>query len=154
MHEIDRRVRFQQPPPGALPRVGLARNEQHAQAVAHTVDGEDLLVVDRRGLARFSGGIEQHHRGTLARHRQSEALNMAEWHRPIEDRIAVPPDSDAGFGHLRARTEILDNVAQRHGAADDAVAWSIDKPQAAIGLLTLRREEQVEGCGERRLRRG
>ena len=45
VHEIDRGVALQQVPPRPLALVGLARDQQHAQPVAHAVDGEERAVV-------------------------------------------------------------------------------------------------------------
>src|SRR5690606_41381216 len=39
--EVDRRVRLEQVAPDAQARIGLARDQQHAQSVAHAVDEED-----------------------------------------------------------------------------------------------------------------
>ena len=45
MHEIDRGIGLEQIAPGALARMRLARNEQHAQAVANAFDDGDGAVV-------------------------------------------------------------------------------------------------------------
>ena len=55
MHEIDRAVGLQQVPPGALARIGLARDQQHPQPVAHAVDRDDGGVVAVGELARDLG---------------------------------------------------------------------------------------------------
>nr|WP_316629704.1 hypothetical protein [uncultured Brevundimonas sp.] len=51
MNQVDRRVGFQQIAPRPFRRVGLAGNEQHAQAVAHAVDADQGTVVDGGKLA-------------------------------------------------------------------------------------------------------
>ena len=57
MHQVDRRIGLQQPPPGALARVRLAGDQQHPQPVAHAVDLDHRAVVELEtspgsGLAR------------------------------------------------------------------------------------------------------
>ena len=52
MHEIDVGVGLQKIAPGALARMRLARDEQHAQLLADALDRDDGLVVDRRQLVR------------------------------------------------------------------------------------------------------
>ena len=46
--------------------------------------------------------------------------------------------------------EILDGDAQRDRLADDAVARRLDDPQAAVGLLALRRDQHIEWRTARR----
>ena len=53
VHEIDRGVGLQQVAPGALARVRLARDQQHAQLVAHAVDRHDRAIVDGGEFAAF-----------------------------------------------------------------------------------------------------
>ena len=48
MHEIDVGVGLEKIAPRALARVRLAGDEQHFQLVAHALDGDDGLVVERR----------------------------------------------------------------------------------------------------------
>jgi len=50
MHEIDRRVGFENVAPHPLASMRLARDEQHPQAVAHAVDDDCGAVVDKRQL--------------------------------------------------------------------------------------------------------
>ncbi len=51
VHEIDGGVRLQEVAPGALAGVRLARDEEHAQVLAHALGDDDEAVVGRRELA-------------------------------------------------------------------------------------------------------
>ena len=75
MHEVDRRVRLQQVPPGPLARIGLARDQQHPQPVAHAVDRDDRRVVAVGQLARRRRRRHLQHvdPAALQRHRQLDA---------------------------------------------------------------------------------
>jgi hypothetical protein len=57
MHEIDRRVGFQQVAPGALAGMRLARDQQHAQPVAHAVDDDHRAVVVQRQLVLTAASV-------------------------------------------------------------------------------------------------
>ena len=60
--QVDRGVGLEQVAPDAQARIGLAGDQQHAQAVAHAVDEEHLAVVERGHLARRRRGLDLEHR--------------------------------------------------------------------------------------------
>src|SRR5581483_4217992 len=51
VHEVYGGIRLQEIAPCALPGVRLARDQQHAQVLAHTLSRNDDAVVGRRQLA-------------------------------------------------------------------------------------------------------
>jgi hypothetical protein len=51
MNEVDRGIRLQHVAPGALARVRFARDEEHAQILADTLDRQHRAVVDRGEFA-------------------------------------------------------------------------------------------------------
>ena len=121
MHEIDRRVRLQQVPPGPLARIGLARHQQHPQPVAHAVDRDDRRVVAVGQLARdraasticstltpprcsVTGSVD----AAVDRHVEAQRLGAVE--RDRERHVAA-----AG----RRRAQILDPERQAHRLVDD-----------------------------------
>ena len=118
--EVDRGVRLEQVAPGALAGMRLARDQQHAQLVAHAVDRDhgavvDLrqLVVDRRGLDLDdvrAGMGDLHVDGDVAADPDAAAVDL----------LAVAADRHlrgAGRGAL-----ILDLEGDRLALADDAEA--------------------------------
>ncbi len=58
MHEVDIGVGLQQVAPGTLARMRLAGDQQHAQLVAHAVDGDDGAVVGERQLVVEQRGLD------------------------------------------------------------------------------------------------
>ena len=58
MHEIDRGVGLQHVAPGALAGMRLAGNQQHAQVLAHALDGEHGAVVHGGELAGRGFGLD------------------------------------------------------------------------------------------------
>ena len=72
MHEIDRRIGFQKIAPDALAGMRRARNEKHAQPLAHALDRHDGLVVAQRQLVLGGGSIDLDHDAARVRDRNRD----------------------------------------------------------------------------------
>jgi hypothetical protein len=153
MHQVDRRIGLQQAAPGALPLVRLARYQQHAQPVAHAIDLDHRSVVQLRHLAGQRAGGHFDHRGAGAGDRHFDALFGADGHALDTERLAVAADGQRRGTCPPGGSQIVDRNAQGDGLADDAIARCLDHPQAAVGLLALGGQQQVQrraaGCGLR-----
>ena len=144
--QIDGGIALEQPAPGAFVLVGLARDQQHAQPIAHAVNLHHGAVVQRGGLAGRRVGAELEHGGAGAGDVDRHILRLADLHGLDHRRRAVPAQSEvggaAGFG--RALAQILDHHAQGEGAADDAVARRFDDANAAVPFLAFGREQSMQ----------
>ena len=116
MHQIDGRIGLQQPPPGALARMRLARDQQHAQPVAHAVDLDDRPVVDLEtspgsgsaGISSTVGparviGTSMAARGRSARFRSGAARRRGGWSAGRR-RVADAARRDPRSRRARSRT--------------------------------------------------
>ena len=156
MHEVDGGIRFEQVAPGALAGVRLARDQQHAQVLAHAFRRDDDAVV---------GG------GEFARNRRQLDLDdvgagMWERHRHLDH--AVDGGLDAVVGLALAANFQADGVAPgfspgaglAHGdldvarLADDAVAGRFEDLDAAVELAGLAGQQRVDRCVEAQARGG
>ncbi len=149
VHQVHRRVRLQQPSPGALAGMRLTGNQQHAQAVAHAVDLDHGAVVDGGDLALERIGRHFDHGRAGTRDRDVDRLLDTDRHALHPHRLTVAPDGEAGGSGRMRRAEILDGDTYCRGLADDAVARCLDHPEPAIGLFALRRDQHVERCTAR-----
>ena len=149
MHEVDRRVRLQQPPPRALAHVGLARNEQDAQPIAHAVDLHDGAVVEGRDLAGERIGGELDDGGAGAGDRHLDRHLAPDRHAQRLGRLAVAAEGEAGGRRRTGHAEIVDRDAQHHGLADDPVGGRLDDAEPAVGLLALGGQQEMERRGRR-----
>ncbi len=150
VYEVDGWIGLQQPPPGALAGMRFARDQQHAQPVAHAVDLHDRPVVDRGNLARKRISLQLEHGRPCARDRHFDDMLAADRKALDPGRIAVAPNRKPGGAGRMRHTEILDRDPQRHGMTDNSVRGSLDDAQAAVDLLSSRRDEHVERHAARR----
>ncbi|MEJ0018165.1 MAG: hypothetical protein WDN25_16670 [Acetobacteraceae bacterium] len=101
-----------------------------------------LLMVE---TSPASGVRRQLHHGRAGTgDRQLDPLLGADRHVLHPRRLAVAADRQVGGGHGMRHAQILDGDPQGDGLADQAVAWRLDHAQAAVGLLTLRRHQDIE----------
>ena len=99
MHEIDRRVGFQDVAPDALAGMRLARDEQHAQPVAHAVDDDRGAVVRQRQFLRPGLGLDfQNVRAAVIdRDRQRHVAPDRHHHRMRRAAVLAPGDASLPF---------------------------------------------------------
>ncbi|CAM5514994.1 hypothetical protein FALB51S_03956 [Frigidibacter albus] len=123
MHEVDRGVGFQQVAPGALAGMGLARDQQHPQPVAHAIDLHHGSVVAVGQLALGGGEVELHH--VLPAMLQRQRQFQIGFHRhligfgraAVDGQRHIDRAPGLGSGH---RAHLLDAHHHRQGLADDA----------------------------------
>ena len=124
MHEVHRAVRFQQIAPGALARMGFARDQKDPQTITHAVDLDDGGIVSVRQLACCGRHGETYdvHPAVLKRHRQCQ-IGVGR-HTRQHRFTAVYGKGDLGvsaFGR-RSSTLVLDPERQFDLFADDGEA--------------------------------
>jgi hypothetical protein len=133
--------------------MGLARDQQHLELVAHAFQVDEDLVVDLRQLARITGDLEldQVRPGMLDLDRQGHGLVGR--HGALGDRDAV------AARHQLGRPEALAGLAQAHddvlGLADDAETRRLDQLEPAVALAIVAGDQGMERCSDaERLQRG
>ena len=142
MDEIDVGVGLQEIAPHALAGMRLAGDQQHAQLVAHAVDGDDGLVVDRGQLARQRRHFELEDvlAGVVDRDRDVEPL--ADAGVVARERLAVALDRD------RRRLAVVVAVEHAHAdglaLADDAEARRLDQFEPPVALALVAGDERVQ----------
>ena len=120
--QVHRRVGFEQIAPDPLARMGLARNQEHFQAVPHAVHGRDSAVVGEAELARPRFHPELEDGGARMIDGKRDALGAAEDDAHGLQGTAVRRDRNQGAaaaGSLRA--EVLHEKLDLDLLADDAV---------------------------------
>ena len=144
VHQVDRRVGLEQVAPHPQARIGLARDQQHAQPVAHAVDEEHLPVVARGQLAGQRLGLDLEHRLAgpvqLERHR----ARRAGLHAQLLAHLAVLAQGD---GHRLARTfarQVVDAQGDLLLVAHHAVARHLLDQQPTVLLVALSGQQQVQ----------
>ncbi len=144
MHQIDRRIGLQQPPPGALPGVRLARHQQHAQPVPHAVDLDDGPVIEARDFARqcFRLQLDDDRPGTGDR--QIDRHFLPDRHGADLRRLAIAAEcklcGPAGTGH----PQILDRDPDGHVMPDQAEGRRLHNAQPAVGFLAAGRDQHMQ----------
>jgi hypothetical protein len=96
MHQIHACVRFQQVAPDPFARMRLARDQQHAQPVAHAVDLHDGGVVAVGQLALGHGHLELQHVHPAMRQAHGQFQILA--HGNVEGLRVFAIDRDGQFG--------------------------------------------------------
>ena len=96
VHQIHRRIRLQQPPPGALAGMRFTGNQQHAQTVTHAVDLYHSAVVDCGDLALERIGRQFDHRRASAADRDVDRLLDTDRHTFDPNRLAIATDRETG----------------------------------------------------------
>src|SRR5260221_1176084 len=149
MDEVYRWIRFENVAPGPFAGMRLARDQQSAQSIAHSVDHQRGAVVVLRQLLRSGLGLElddvrpamvdRHFYALRAANRQGELARLAA--------ILAQGDARPRAGRGR-RSEIVDPHRDLNGLADEAEARRLLDEEAAIDLARLAREQHVERRGE------
>jgi hypothetical protein len=145
-------IGFEQAAPGAFVQGGFAGDEQDAEAVAHAVDLYDGAVVQGRGLAGGRVGGEFENGGAGAGNVHRNGLHLADRDGLRLWRGAVAAERERGGAAGRALAEILDDDAERKGAADDAVAGGFQNAHPSVPFLAFGGEQGVQRDGRGRLR--
>src|SRR5262249_16280211 len=133
MHEVDAGVGFEQVAPGSLARMRFAGHEQHAQLVAHAVDGDDRAIVDAGELTLEPRRLDLDDVRARMGYRHRDADGPAHAHGAALDHFAV-----AARRHLRRarrRALILDAEGDGLRLPDDAEARSGHEHDAAVALV-------------------
>ena len=149
MHQVDGRVGFQKVAPGALPRMRLPRNQQHAEPVTHAVDLHNGGIVAVCQLARRVGHDELDHIHPRMRQGQRQGDVFANRHLEAARRITVDgnqqfrPPGDP-FGH---RALILNPQGQRHLFVQDREGRCVLDQQAPVPIARPAGQKCVDRCG-------
>ena len=152
MHEIDRRVGLEQVAPHALAGMGFARDEQHAQAVAHAVDHHGGAVVLQRLLGGARGCFELDDVLAAMGHGHADGRVAADGDLPIAARLTVDAERDLRVAAGGA-AEIIDAEGDLRFAADDVVAGRANDGELAVpfaggaGHEHMERRAEMEGPG-------
>ena len=92
MHQIDRRVGFEQVAPHPLAGMRLARNQQHLQPVAHAVDDDHGAVVDQGQLVRARIDLEfEHVRAAMVDRDRERHVAADRHHQPVRRAAILAP---------------------------------------------------------------
>ena len=147
MDEIDRGVGLEQVAPDAQARIGLAGDDQHAQAVAHAADLEGGAVVQGGELARAGGGLDLDHRVAGLVQGEGDLGQLAGGDGELAHDLAVLTDGDrhAGCGGGLAGN-VVDAQLDHLRLADHAEAGRLQDGELAVALLGPAGEQHVQGC--------
>ena len=149
VHKVHRAVGFQKVPPGAAALVRFARDQQHAQPVAHAVH------LDQRGVVAVGQFAVGHRQGEL----QHVAPAMGQRHRQFQvlpDRhldplrfLAVDRNVERRHDHPRRHgARILDPQGQGHGFADDGKGGGVADDQATVPVALAPGQQDVQWRGQ------
>ena len=141
MHEVDRSVRLEQVAPGPLAGIRLAGDQQHAQLVAHAVDGDHRAIVDGGELAGERRRFDLDDVGAAMRDRDIDALRGADRHRAGFHDLAVA--ADRHHGAALAGALILDLIGDGLRLADNAEARRGDQRHAAVAFILVAGNERM-----------
>ena len=144
MHQIDRWIGLQQPPPGALTLMRLARNKQHPQPIANAVDLHHRPVIELGDLARQRTGRHFDDRRAGAGDRHLDPLLDADRDAGGAIRLAVASDGQCRRTGMGGHPQIVHHDPQRDGFPDNAVARRFDHAQAAVDFLALACQQQIK----------
>ena len=135
MHEIDRGVGLEQIAPGPLAGIRLARHQQHAQLVAHAVDGDHGAVVDQREFSGKRRRLDLDDVRAAVRDRNVDALRHADRNGAGFDHVAVAAHRH-GRGAL-VRALILDLIGDGLRLADNAETRRGNQRDAAVAFVLV-----------------
>ena len=133
MHEIDAGVGLQEVAPGALAGMRLARNQQHAQFVAHAVDRHHGAVVDQRQLVLQRRGLDLDDVLAGMLDVDIDIDGLAAHHGALVDHVAVAAHHDPGA--LAADALVVEPVGDGLRLSDDAEARRGDNRDAAVAFV-------------------
>ena len=132
--EIDIGVGLEDVAPGALARMRLAGDEQHAQLLADALDRDDGLVVVGGEFARDGLRLDLDHVLAAMVDAHGQAQHLAGHGAALQHLHAVAADADAdGIGEAG----ILDAQADRLVLADDAEARRIEERDAPVAFALV-----------------
>jgi hypothetical protein len=132
---------FQQVAPGALARMGLAGDEEHAQLLADALDGDHRLVVGLRELAFQRLGFELHHVGAAVIDAHLQGEGRAGAHGEALEDLPVAAHGDGGGARAAAFQDLgPDGLVP----ADDAEARRLDQLDLPVALVRAPGHEGVE----------
>jgi len=143
--EVHIGVALQQVAPGALAHVGLARNQQHTQLVAHPVDRDGGAVVDGRQLAFQPRRLDLHDVGAGMGDVHVDGDILSGGDDGAGDDLAVAPH---GHGHAGAGGGALVGHAEGQGLAlaHDAEAGGLLQVDAPVPLAGAAGDQAVDRC--------
>jgi len=135
----ERRIALQEVTPRPLALVGLARDQQHAQAVAHAVDGEEGAVVVEGELVGAGRHLELDDVGAGIADGDGQLDRLADRHVDAAHDLAADRQ-----GHRRgAAGRILDPELGGDLAADDAEARRLFHHDQAVAFVLLAGDQGV-----------
>ena len=150
MDEVDRRIGFQQVPPGPLPRMRLARHQQHRQPIADAVDLDDGGVVALGQLSRRFGDDELHDVLACVFQGQRQLQGLVRRNLEAARRPAVDGDGDLGPAReVRGHGPLVLDPERHHQLfADDAEGRrGLDhQPPVPVGLAP--RDQRMKRRGQ------
>ena len=151
MHQINRRVGFQQVAPRPLTGMGFARYQQHPQPVAHAVDLDHGGIIAVGQLARCRRKAELQHVHPAMGQGDRQAQILAGRHLKALRRSAVDGQRQVGqTGHPRRhRTLIVDPQRQRHRLADDGKGRGVLDDQPPVPIVRLAGQQHMQRRGHR-----
>ena len=152
MDEVDIGVRLEEVAPGALARMRLAGDEEHAQLLADALDGDDGAIVGGGELAVERLGLDLDHvrAAVIDPHRQREWRAGA--HLAAQNGLPVAAHGDEGGAGAAALHHL---PADGLVAADDAEAGRLHEPDLAVALVGAAGDEGVQrGVEAEQLGRG
>jgi hypothetical protein len=139
--EVHIGVGLEQVAPGALARMGLAGDEEHAQLLADALDGDHRLVVGLRELAFQRLGFELHHVGAAVIDAHLQGEGRAGAHGEALEDLPVAAHGDGGGTRAAAFQDLgPDGLVP----ADDAEARRLDQLDLPVALVRAPGHEGVE----------
>ena len=140
MNQIDRRIALKEISPCPLALIGLARDQQDAQPVAHAVDGEERAIIVERQLAGAGADLEFDHVGAGVADRDRQLDRFTDRYVDASHDFAADRQ-----GHRRgAARRILDPELGRHLAADHAEPRRLLDDDQAVTLVLLAGDQAVQ----------
>ena len=149
MDEVHGRVGLQQAAPGALPGVRLAGHQQHAQAVADAVHLDNGAVVELADLAGQGRDLQFRDGGTAAGDGQRDFDLPADGHILGNGRLAVAAERQAGGAGGIGHAQVVHGDLDGNVLANDSEGRRLDHADAAVSLLALGGNQDVDGAGGR-----
>ncbi len=124
----------------------LAGDQQHAQLVAHAVDGDHRAVVHRRQLALERRGFDLDDVLARMRHIDIDRHGLAAQHGALVDGLPVTAHHD--LRALAGDALIVEPVGDLLRLADDAEAWRGDDGDAAVALVLAAGDQRMHRRAE------
>ena len=146
MHEIDRRVGFEQIAPGPLAGIRLAGYQKHPQLVAYAVDRDHGAIVDLRQFVVERRRLDLDDIRAAMRDRNLDLLRDADRNSALVDYVAVA--AHRHFGGAGVRALILDPVSDGLRLADDAEARRGNQRNAAVAFVRVPGDQRVDRRGK------